>query len=115
MIPRHLQIAFALMLCVLLALGIWAWTLKRHADAIQAHEADTRPAAPPVAGVTLLSQFLSLLMMKDCFVRARSSSPFRPNRVNAPVRHLRALLAIYVEKPSPHHSPAGPTSGTYTW
>src|SRR4051812_15095245 len=107
MIPRHLQIALALMLCVFIALGIWAWTLKRHSDDILAHEADTRPAAPPVAGViTPVSIFVAyddegLLRSRQVMV------PLPPEPSERARQALRALFAVYVEKPSPHPLGAG--------
>jgi Sporulation and spore germination len=102
MIPRHLQIALALMVCVLLALGIWAWNLKRNSDAIDAHQADTRPAAPPVAGVTS-PVTLFVAYDEEGLLRARQEIiPLPPEPGERARQALRALLAVYVEKPSPH-------------
>jgi hypothetical protein len=107
MIPRHLQIAFVLMLCVLVALGIWAWTLKRHSDAILAHEADTRPAAPPVAGVTT-PVTIFVAYDEEGLLRARQVIIVLPPEPSERARQaLRALLAVYVEKPSPHPLASG--------
>lgn len=102
MIPRHLQIALALMVCVLLALSFWAWNLKRNADDINAHEPDTRPAAPPVAGVTS-PVTLFVAYDEEGLLRAREEIIPLPSEPSERARQaLRALLAIYVEKPSPH-------------
>jgi hypothetical protein len=102
MIPRHLQIALVLMVCVLLALGIWAWSLKRNSDAINAHEADTRPAAPPVAGITS-PVTLFVAYDEEGLLRARQVLiPLPPEPSERARQALRALLAVYIEKPSPH-------------
>lgn len=102
MIPRHLQIALALMLVVLVALGFYAFQLKRKAEAIQARQADTRPVAPPVAGA---NQPVTLYVAYDDegLLRQQQVTVTLPLEPSERARQaLRALLAIYVEKPSPH-------------
>jgi hypothetical protein len=102
MIPRHLQIAFALMVAVLISLGIYAWNLKRNADAIDAREADTRPAAAPVAGVTE-PVTIFVAFDEEGLLRARQVNiPLPPEPSERARQALRALFAVYVEKPSPH-------------
>jgi hypothetical protein len=102
MIPRHLQVAVGLMLIVLVALGFYAWHLKRRADAIQALQADTRPVAPPVAGSP---QAVTLFVAYDDegLLRQRQVSVTLPAEPSERARQaLRALLAVYLEQPSPH-------------
>ena len=102
MIPRHLQVAVGLMLIVLIALGFYAWHLKRRSDAIQALQADTRPVAPPVAGSP---QPITLFVAYDeeGLLRQRQVSVTLPAEPSERARQaLRALLAVYLEQPSPH-------------
>lgn len=102
MIPRHLQIAFGLMVAVLVALGFYAMHLKRRADAIQALQADMRPVPPPVSGQAgQLKLFVAyddegILRQRD----VRATIPSEPSQRAR--QALRALLAVYVEQPTPH-------------
>lgn len=107
MIPRHLQIAVSLMLLVLIALGFYALHLKHRADAILVRQADTRPVAPPVAGI---AEPLTLFVAYDDegLLRQKQVSVVLPTEPSERVRQaLRALLAIYVEQPSPHPLSSG--------
>ncbi|PYQ45336.1 MAG: hypothetical protein DMG99_01925, partial [Acidobacteria bacterium] len=52
MIPRHLQIAVAVLLAAALGLSIYAWHMRKTVAASPAAPVDTRPLAPPVTGPT---------------------------------------------------------------
>ncbi len=102
MIPRHLQIAFAAMLLVIVGLSFYAYRLKRRAEAIQARQADTRPVAPPVSGATgQLKLFVAY--DEEGLLRQRDVSTTIPAEPSERAKQaLRALLALYVVQPSPH-------------
>jgi hypothetical protein len=101
MIPRHLQIALVLLLLLALGLGFYALHLKRKAEEVQQH-ADTRPITPPVNGPT---EAVSLFIAYDDggVLRKRDVQLALPSAPGERARHiLQALLAVYLEKPSPH-------------
>lgn len=101
MIPRHLQIALVLLLLLALGLGFYALHLRRNAQQLQQH-VDTRPIAPPVSGPT---EAVSMFIAYDDLgtLRKRDVQLALPPEPGERARHvLRALLAVYLEKPSPH-------------
>jgi hypothetical protein len=101
MIPRHVAIAVALLLVAVFLSGFYVLQLKQKAEQA-AQRTDTRPVAPPVAGpaepVTL-----TIAYDDDAVFRTRQVSiPLPPERTERAREVLRALLAEYTQKPSPH-------------
>lgn len=108
MIPRHLLIAFAILLSAALGLSLYAWHMRSNAAAPQAAAIDTRPLAPPVAGP---SERVVLFVARDDEGTLRGESaqiPMPSGRQQRAEELLRALLSIYLDKSSPH--PLGPGS-----
>lgn len=99
---RRVVITLLVLLLAVVGMGVYAFRLKRQAEKLPARAADTRPMAPPVAGPTehvvlyvaddsdgaLHKHDLTIALPTDPGQRARQL--------------LRALLAFYLEKDSPH-------------
>jgi len=101
MIPRHVQIALALLLVIIFALGFYALRLKKRME-ISVQTSDSRPVAPPVSGPP---EKIKLFIAYDDegVVRAREVTVGLPPGGGDRAREvLRALLAEYARKPSPH-------------
>jgi len=107
MIPRHLKIMFALLLAAILITGIYVWTLSRHAQQAPQTAQLQEPVVPPVAGapapVTLYvaDDQQGTLRPEQTSLSLPSGSAARAEAV------LRALLARYTQKDSPHPLPPG--------
>jgi hypothetical protein len=100
MIPRHLQVALILLLVAALGLGYYALHLKRNAE--QTQQSDTRPITPPVKGPSE-STTLFVAHDDDGVLRKQEINMALPAEPGERAQHvLRALLAIYLQKPSPH-------------
>lgn len=100
MISRQLQIALALLLVAALGLGFYALRLKRNAEQLQ--QSDTRPITAPVSGP---SEAVTLFVAYDDagVLRKQTVNMALPAEPGERAQHvLRALLAIYLQKPSPH-------------
>lgn len=102
MIPRHLQIATALLVVAVMGSGLYILVLKQKAEEAAQRAADTRPILPPVAGPT---QHVDLYIAYDdeAVVRRRDASialPPEPSERGRQVLH--ALMGEYVKQPSPH-------------
>jgi len=108
-IPRHLIIAFSILLAAALGLSLYALHMRKNAAAPpQAAAVDTRPLAPPVAGP---SERVVLFVARDDDGTLRGESaqiPMPSGRQQRAEELLRALLSIYLDKSSPH--PLGPGS-----
>jgi hypothetical protein len=106
MIPRHLYIAVAVLLVVVLAMGLYAWHMRGRAAATTA-SADTRPVAPPPAGPT--EQVTVFVAYDDIGVLHAQAAriPLPSVRQQRAEELLRALLAVYLDKNSPHPLPPG--------
>jgi spore germination protein GerM len=107
MIPRHLKITFALLLAAALLTGAYVWLLKRHAwQAPQSTELQ-QPVAPPSAGAPLTVA----LYVADDQQGALRREDISLSLPSDPTLHaqavLRALIARYTQKDSPHLLPAG--------
>ncbi len=107
MIPRHLYIAVAALVMVVLVMGIYAWHMRGRAAATPVSAADTRPVAPPAAGPT--EQVTLFVAYDDIGVlHAQAASiPLPSVRQQRAEELLRALLAVYLDKNSPHPLPQG--------
>jgi hypothetical protein len=109
MIPRHLQIALALLLAAVFCMGFYALHLKRRTEDVQQQRtASLRPIAPPPAGpperVTLYLAFDD-----QRAVRPREFTLPLPATPTERARELlRAVLSQYLDASSTH--PLGPGS-----
>ena len=99
---RRVQIALAVLLVAVAVMGHYALRLKRQAERLPAHAADTRPISPPVAGpsehVTLYvaSDNDGMLHKEDVQIPVPGDPSERARQI------LRTLLSVYLEKNSPH-------------
>ena len=102
LIPRHLMIAFAILIAAALGLSLYAWHMRKNVVSQPVAAVDTRPLAPPVAGP---SEHVVLFIAhdEDGTLRAESSQiPLPSGRQQRAEELLRALLSIYLDKTSPH-------------
>ncbi len=107
MIPRQLYIGIAVLLVAVLGMSIYAWHMRGRAAAGPVASADTRPVVPPVAGPT---ERVTLFVAYDDIgiLRAQSAQiPMPSVRQQRAEELLRALLALYLDKSSPHPLPQG--------
>ena len=107
MIPRHLYIGVAVLTALVLGMGIYAWQMRGRARATPVVAADTRPVAPPAAGPT--EQVTLFVAYDDIGVlHAQAARIALPSvRQQRAEELLRALLAVYLDKTSPHPLPPG--------
>ena len=106
MIPRHFFIAVFVLALAVLAMGLYAWHMRGRAAAPTA-SIDTRPVAPPVAGPT---ERVTLFVAYDDLgiLHAQGAEiPLPSVRQERAEELLRALLALYLDKSSPHPLPPG--------
>src|SRR5271155_5161078 len=106
MIPRHLFIAVAVLLLAVLGMSLYAWHMRGRAAA-PVISSDTRPVVPPVAGPT---ERVTLFVAYDDIGILRPQSaqiPLPSVRQQRAEELLRALLALYLDKSSPHPIPQG--------
>jgi hypothetical protein len=107
MIPRHLIIAFSILLAAALGLSLYALHMRKNATAPPVATADTRPLAPPVAGPTE-RVVLFIAHDDDGTLRGQTAQIALPSgRQQRAEELLRALLSIYLDKASPHALGAG--------
>ena len=107
MIPRHFFIALSILLAAVLAMSIYAWHMRGRAAATPVASVDTRPVVPPVAGAT---ERVTLYVAYDDIgiLRAQSAQiPMPSVRQERAEEVLRALIALYLDKTSPHPLPPG--------
>jgi hypothetical protein len=107
MIPRHLYFAISVLLLAVLGMGLYAWHMRGRAAANPIAATDTRPVVPPVAGpteqVTLFVAYDDIGVLRPQGARI----PLPSVRQQRAEELLRALLAIYLDKSSPHPLPQG--------
>ncbi len=107
MIPRHLKITFALLLAAALLTASYALILKRHTRQAPQNADLQEPVAPPSAGALLTVALYvaddqqGALRREDVSLSLPSDPTLRAQAI------LRALIARYIEKNSPHPLPAG--------
>ena len=107
MIPRHLQIALAVLLAAALGLSIYAWHVRKTVAVTPVAPVDTRPLAPPVTGPTE-KVVLYVAQDDDGTLRARPAQiPMPSGRQQRAEELARALISLYLEKNSPHVIGAG--------
>ena len=103
MIPRHLIIAFSVLLAAVLGMTIYLLHMRKTVTATSpAVPADSRPLAPPSVGPTE-TVTLFVAYDEDGTLRARGAKiPMPSGRQERAEELLRTLLAIYLDKSSPH-------------
>lgn len=103
---RRAKIALALLLLAVVAMGVYAFRLKRQAERLPAGIADVRPMGPPIAGPServilyVGDDRDGTLHMQEINIALPAESGQRARQI------LRALLAVYLGK-NPSH-PLGP-------
>jgi hypothetical protein len=107
MIPRHFLIALSVLLAAVLGMSIYAWQMRGRAAATPAASVDSGPVVAPVAGnlerVTLFVAYDDIGVL-----RAQSAQiPMPSVRQQRAEEVLRALIALYLNKSSPHPLPLG--------
>ncbi len=107
MIPRHLFIAVSVLLLAVLGMSLYAWRMRGRAAAGPVASIDMRPVVPPVAGAT--EEVTLFVAYDDTGVLLAQSAriPLPSVRQQRAEELLRALLALYLDKASPHPLPAG--------
>jgi len=102
MIPRHFQITIAFVLLAILVSGIIIIKMTHKEEALTLQAAEVGPAAPMVGGKQEHIQLL-LAYDEDQALRWRPTDIFLPADRNLRAREtLRAVLAQYLQTPSPH-------------
>jgi hypothetical protein len=107
MIPRHFFIALSILLAAVLGMSVYAWHMRGRAAATPGASVDTRPVVPPVAGAT---ERVTLYVAYDDIgvLRAQAAQiPMPSVRQQRAEEVLRALIALYLDKSSPHPLPPG--------
>lgn len=102
MIPRRFQITIALLLAAILISGIYIIKLTHKEQAKSLQNLEEKPVGPPLAGKQEHFQIL-VAYDEDRALRWRDASASLPQERNLRAREvLRALLAQYLQNPSPH-------------
>jgi hypothetical protein len=107
MIPRHFFIAISILLAAVLAMSIYAWRMRGRAAAPPAASVSTGPVAAPIAGAT---ERVTLFVAYDDIgvLHAQATQiPMPSVRQQRAEEVLRALIALYLDKSSPHPLPPG--------
>lgn len=102
MIPRHFQIMIGLLLAAILVSGVYIIKLTHKEQAKSLQNLEEKPIAPPLAGQ---QQHIRVLVAydEDRALRWRDTTIPLPGQRNQRAREvLRAVLAEYLENPSPH-------------
>jgi Sporulation and spore germination len=107
-IPRHLVIAFSVLLAAVLGMTVYLLHMRTTVTATSKSTAtDTRPLAPPSLGPTE-TVTLFVAFDEDGTLRPRGAKiPMPSGRQQRAEELLRALLTIYLDKSSPHLVGAG--------
>jgi hypothetical protein len=107
MIPRHFLIALSVLLAAVLGMSIYAWHMRGRAAATPVASVDSGPVVAPVAGnmerVTLFVAYddIGVLRVQSAEIPMPSVRQERAEEV------LHALIALYLNKSSPHVLPPG--------
>ena len=107
MIPRHLFIAVSVLLLAVLGMSVYAGRMRGRAAAGPVASVDMRPVVPPVAGAT--EQVTLFVAYDDTGVLLAQPAriPLPSVRQQRAEELLRSLLALYLDKASPHPLPEG--------
>jgi hypothetical protein len=101
-IPRHFQIAFSLLLLAILVVGIYIIQLRHTEEAKTQQTAATAPQSPEAQGKEETIRVL-VAYDDDLALRWRETQAFMPEQRDLRARAaLRAVLAQYLQTPSPH-------------
>jgi hypothetical protein len=107
MIPRQLYIGVAVLLIAVLGMSVYVWHMRGRAASGPAASSDQRPVVAPVAGptekITLFVAYddVGVLHAQDAQIPLPSVRQQRAEEL------LRALVALYLDKSSPHPLPPG--------
>src|ERR1700691_6040473 len=107
MIPRQLLIGVAVLLIAVLGMRVYVWNMRGRAASSPTASRDKRPVVPPSAGptekVTLFVAYddVGVLHAQDAQIPLPSVRQQRAEEL------LRALIALYLDKSSPHPLPPG--------
>ena len=102
MIPRHFQIATMLLLLGILISGIFIIKITHKEQAKTELGVEERPVAPPVGGKQEHIQVL-VAYDQDRALHWREATAFMPEERSLRAKEaLRAVLAQYLQTPSPH-------------
>jgi hypothetical protein len=107
MIPRHFFIAVAVLAAAVLGMSLYVWHMRGRAAATPVATVDTRPVVAPVSGST--EQVTLFVAYDDVGVLHSQTAqiPLPSVRQQRAEELLRALLALYLDKNSPHPLPPG--------
>lgn len=101
MIPRHFQITLAVLLLAVLISGVYLVRLKRREEALNSAAAPARVMAPAAGKQEHIRVLLAY--DDDLALRWRDAQVILPNERTARAKEvLRAVLAQYLQSPSPH-------------
>jgi len=107
MIPRHLYIAVSVLVLAVLGMSLYAWRMRGRAAAEPVASVDTRPVVAPVAGPTE-QVTLYVAYDDDGVLHAQAAQiPLPSVRQQRAEELLRSLIALYLDKSSPHPLPPG--------
>jgi hypothetical protein len=107
LIPRYFFIALGVLLLAVLGMSLYAWRMRGRAAAGPVASGDSRPVMPSVAGPT---ERVTLFVAYDDVgvLHAQAAQiPMPSVRQQRAEELLRALLALYLDKASPHPLPEG--------
>src|ERR1700735_772724 len=107
MIPRHFFIALSILLAALLGMSLRPGHMRGRAAATPVPSLDSGPVVAPVAGNT---ERVTLFVAYDDIEVLRSQSaqiPMPSVRQQRAEEVLRTLIALYLDKSSPHPLPPG--------
>ncbi len=107
MIPRHFYIAASVMLAAVLGMSIYAWRMRGRVVATPATSSDNGLVVAPISGPT---EQVTLFVAYDDLgiLRAQAARiPLPGARQQRAEELLRALIALYLDKTSPHPIPTG--------
>ncbi|HZR58725.1 MAG TPA: GerMN domain-containing protein [Terriglobales bacterium] len=107
MIPRHLLIGVVILLTASLTMGVYLWNMRARVEETRPSSTNNKPVTAPVTGA---SEQVTLYVAYDDpgILRAQ---PFRiplpEGRQQRAHELLQALVALYLDKASPHELSAG--------
>ena len=102
MIPRHLILGIAILLAVTLGMGVYALRMRTVVHRNQLSATNGQAVAAPVSGPT---ETVTLYVAYDDVgvLRPRSTRiPLPSGRQERAAQMLHSVLALYLDKPSPH-------------
>lgn len=108
MVPRHFSIAVALLLAAALGMSIYVWHMRGRAAATPAVSVDTGPVVAPITAGPTERVFLYVAYDDIGVLKPQAAQiPLPSVRQQRAEEVLHALLALYLDKASPHRLPPG--------